>query len=76
MQQVVDSFPQLAWIRDVFCDLVGMVQFFGSNDGIMIDIVGFAKGSEVCKARQRFPFVFQFAAGFLEDFECWSEPRV
>ena len=49
MQQVIDSFPQLAWVGDVICDEVGIVQFFGSNDCIVIGIVGFTKGSEVCK---------------------------
>ena len=29
-----------------------MVQFFGSNDCIMVGVVGFTKGSEVCKARE------------------------
>ena len=50
MQQVVDSFPQLAWVGDVICDEVGIVQFFGSNDCIVISVVGFAKGGEVCEA--------------------------
>lgn len=47
MQQVVDSLPELTWVGDVISNEVGMVQFFGSNDCVMVGIVGFTKGSEV-----------------------------
>ena len=66
----------MAWVGDVICDEVGMVHFLGSDDGILVGVVSFTEGSEVCRIRKRFPFVFQFAAGFLEEFECRSEPRV
>ena len=62
--------------RGLVNDDVGMVQFLGSDDGVLVGVVGFTEGSEVCRIRKRFPFVFQFAAGFLEEFGSRSEPRV
>lgn len=68
--------PKLTWVRLMGRYEIRVIQSFGGQDGLVIEVSSSVENVQIISCLVGFPVFFQVAASRFQDLKCGSEPRI